>query len=138
VIEISGACKKALSPNLWLMQQLNTGRSRFDPWQRRKDFSYSLCVQTGSGAHPASCPMGTGGPFLGVKRGRGVTLTTHSHLVPRSRMSRGYISPPPQAPSWRVVGQLYLSSNRTQNSVFSSSLGRFHVYTEQKRKERKK
>jgi hypothetical protein len=44
-----------------------------------KDFSYSLCVQTGSGAHPASCTMGTGGPFPGAKRGRGVTLTTH-HL----------------------------------------------------------
>jgi hypothetical protein len=25
-----------------------------------KDFSSSLCVQTGSGAHTASCPMGTG------------------------------------------------------------------------------
>jgi hypothetical protein len=32
-----------------------------------KDFSSSLCVQTGSGAHPASCPMGTGGPFPGGK-----------------------------------------------------------------------
>jgi hypothetical protein len=32
-----------------------------------KDFSSILCVQTGSGAHPASCTMGTGGPFLGVK-----------------------------------------------------------------------
>jgi hypothetical protein len=32
-----------------------------------KDFSSSLCVQTGSGAHPASCPMGTGGPFPGAK-----------------------------------------------------------------------
>jgi hypothetical protein len=28
-----------------------------------KDFPSNLCVQTGSGAHPASCPMGTGGPF---------------------------------------------------------------------------
>jgi hypothetical protein len=28
-----------------------------------KDFSSSLCVQTGSGAHPAFCTMGTGGPF---------------------------------------------------------------------------
>jgi hypothetical protein len=28
-----------------------------------KDFSSSLCVQTGSGANPASCTMGTGGPF---------------------------------------------------------------------------
>jgi hypothetical protein len=42
-----------------------------------KDFWSSLCVQTGSGAHPASYPVGTGGPFLGVKCGRGVTLTTH-------------------------------------------------------------
>jgi hypothetical protein len=32
-----------------------------------KDFSSSLCIQTGSGAHPASCPMGTGGPFSGGK-----------------------------------------------------------------------
>jgi hypothetical protein len=28
-----------------------------------KDISSSLCVQTGSGAHPASCPMGTGDRF---------------------------------------------------------------------------
>jgi hypothetical protein len=28
-----------------------------------KDFSSILCVQTGSGAHPTSCTMGTGGPF---------------------------------------------------------------------------
>jgi hypothetical protein len=32
-----------------------------------KDFSSSLCVQTGSGAHPDSWPMGTGGSFLGGK-----------------------------------------------------------------------
>jgi hypothetical protein len=32
-----------------------------------EDFSSSLCVQTGSGAHPASYPMGTGGPFAGGK-----------------------------------------------------------------------
>jgi hypothetical protein len=36
-------------------------------------FSSSLCVQTGSGAHPVSCTVGTGGPFPGAKRGRGVT-----------------------------------------------------------------
>jgi hypothetical protein len=28
-----------------------------------KDFFSSVCVQTGSGAHPASFTMGTGGPF---------------------------------------------------------------------------
>jgi hypothetical protein len=32
-----------------------------------EDFSSSLCVQTGSGAHPASCTMGTGGFFPGGK-----------------------------------------------------------------------
>jgi hypothetical protein len=32
-----------------------------------KDFSSSLFVQTGPGAHSASCPMGTGGPFSGGK-----------------------------------------------------------------------
>jgi hypothetical protein len=31
-----------------------------------------------------------------VKRGRGVTLTTHPHLVPRSWISRSYISSPPK------------------------------------------
>jgi hypothetical protein len=30
----------------------------------------------------------------GVKRDRGMTLTTHPHLVPRSRMSRSISSPP--------------------------------------------
>jgi hypothetical protein len=32
-----------------------------------EDFSSSLCVQTGTEAHPASCIMGTGGPFPGRK-----------------------------------------------------------------------
>jgi hypothetical protein len=31
-----------------------------------KDFYSNLCVQTGSGAHLASCTMGTGGPFPGA------------------------------------------------------------------------
>jgi hypothetical protein len=57
-----------------------------------KDCSSNLCVQTGSEAHPTSCTMGTGGPFPGAKRGRGVKLTTHPHLVPRSGMSSSYTS----------------------------------------------
>jgi hypothetical protein len=32
-----------------------------------KDISSSLCVQTGSGAHPAFYTMGTRGPFPGGK-----------------------------------------------------------------------
>jgi hypothetical protein len=55
-----------------------------------KDFSSSLCVQTGSEAHLVSCKIGTMGPFPRAKCDQGVTLTTHPHLVPRSRMSRSY------------------------------------------------
>jgi hypothetical protein len=61
------------------------------------DFSSNLRVHTGSEARPASCTVDTGGHFPGTKRGRGVTLTTHRHLVPRSRMSRNYTSSPPSA-----------------------------------------
>jgi len=42
---------------------------------------FSASVQTGPGAHPASCKMGTGS-FLGVKSGRSVTLIPHPLLVP--------------------------------------------------------
>jgi hypothetical protein len=61
-----------------------------------KDFSSILYIQTGSGAHPASCTLGTEGPVPGTKRSGGVTLTTHPHLVPRSRMNRSYTSSPPK------------------------------------------
>jgi hypothetical protein len=37
------------------------------PRQGAEDFSSSPCVQSGSGAHPASYPMGTGGLFPGGK-----------------------------------------------------------------------
>jgi hypothetical protein len=78
-----------VSPTGWA-----TGLSRFDPRQRREDFSSSLCVQTGSGAHPASCTIATGGPFPGAKARPGRETDHSPHLVPRSRMSRSYISFP--------------------------------------------
>jgi hypothetical protein len=43
------------------------------------------------------CTMGTRGPLPGLKRCWGVELTTHPHLVPRSRMSRSYTSAPPSS-----------------------------------------
>jgi hypothetical protein len=43
---------------------------------------FSALVQTGPGAHPVSCTMGTG-CFPGLESGRGVTLTLHPLLVPR-------------------------------------------------------
>jgi len=44
-------------------------------------------VQTGPGAHPTSCKMGTGS-FSGVKCGRGVIIDALPLLVPRSWTSR--------------------------------------------------
>jgi hypothetical protein len=44
--------------------------------------------------------MGAGGPFPEAKRSRGVTLTTHPHLAPKSRTNRSYISYPP----WHLHG----------------------------------
>ena len=58
---------------------LRAGRSGIESrWGR--DFP---TVHTGPGAHPASCKIGTRS-FPGVKCGRGVLLTTHPLLVPRS------------------------------------------------------
>ena len=50
-------------------------------------YSSSAPVRTGPGAHTSSCTIGTGS-FLGVKNGRGVTLTPHPLLVPWSRKGR--------------------------------------------------
>jgi hypothetical protein len=71
-----------------------TGQSRFDPRHRRKNFSSSLCVQTGSG--PTQPPVQWVPEVLspGIKRDQGVTLTTHPHLVPSSWMSWRYTSSP--------------------------------------------
>ena len=58
---------------------------------------FSAPVQTGPGAHPTPCTMGTGS-FPGVKSGRDVKLTPRSPLVPWSRKSRAI----PLLPLWAV------------------------------------
>jgi hypothetical protein len=50
-------------------------------------------VQTGSEAHPASYPMGTGGSFPGGKAARAWSWP-HLHLVLRSKNAWGYTSTP--------------------------------------------
>jgi hypothetical protein len=67
-----------------------------------KDFSSVLCVQTGSGAHPTSCTMGTGGPFPGGKAWPG--RDADHHLVPRSRA----IPPLPTSASMACSGTTLL------------------------------
>jgi hypothetical protein len=62
VLMVTRGARVALSVYC-LTMDWTTGKSRFGPRQKQKDFSSSLCVQTGSEAHPASCQMGTRGPF---------------------------------------------------------------------------
>jgi hypothetical protein len=44
-----------------------TGRSRFNPRQRQKIFPLTSMSRPALRAHPASCTVGTGGPFPGGK-----------------------------------------------------------------------
>jgi hypothetical protein len=73
-----------------------------------KDFSSSLCLQTGSGANPASCTMGTGGPFPGGKArpGRDADQSPPSSAEVENEYELYLL--PPQAPPWHVEGLLLL------------------------------
>jgi len=72
-----------LGSSVGIATELRAGRSGIESrWGR--DFPP---VQTGPGAHPTSCEMGTGS-FPELKCGRGVLLITHPLLVPRSWKSR--------------------------------------------------
>ena len=68
--------------------------------------NHATC-KTGPGAHPASCKVGTGS-FPGVKYGRGVLLTTHPLLAPRSWKGRDVPLPTLWATTGPVMGLLYL------------------------------
>jgi hypothetical protein len=58
----------------------------------RKDFSSSLCVHTGFGAHPVSCTMGTGSPFQGeAQPGRDADHSPPSSAEVENKV---YSSPP--------------------------------------------
>jgi hypothetical protein len=74
---------------------------------------FSAPVQTGPGAHPVSCTMGTGS-FPGVKSSRGVMLTPHPLLVPLIMKEYSYTSTPLMGrtsctePQCLYKGDLYL------------------------------
>ena len=79
-------------------------------------------IQTGPGAHPASCAMGTGS-FPGVKYSWGVLLTTHPLLVPRSWKSRAIPLPTLWATTGPVTGTIY-----TSMFIFFSYLFGFRLF----------
>jgi hypothetical protein len=94
------------------------GRSRFDPQQGHRIFLLAPASRPALGPTQPHIQWVPGVLSPGVKRGRGVTLTTHPHLVPRLRMSRSYTSsPPPHVPPRRVAGQLYFTSNDSKANV---------------------
>jgi hypothetical protein len=72
-----------------------------------EDFSSSPCVQTGSGTHPASCPMGTGGPFPGGKArpGRDADHSPPSSAEVKYEKELYLLSA--NVSPWHVAGQLY-------------------------------
>jgi hypothetical protein len=74
------------------------------------DFSSGLCAQPGSGAHPASCTMGTGGSFPGGKArpGRDAEHSPPSSAEVKKEQELYLLSP--KAPPWRGTGPLYLFS----------------------------
>jgi hypothetical protein len=82
-----------------------------------KDFSSILCVQNGSGAHPASCPMGTGGSFPGGKArpGRDADHSPPSSAEVMNEQALYLLSP--QASPWRVAGLLYFCYSSQHNAV---------------------
>jgi hypothetical protein len=73
-----------------------------------EDFSSSPCIQTGSGAHPASYPMGTGGPFPGGKARPGRDANHSPPCSAEVKFEKELYLLSPHAPPWCVVGSLYL------------------------------
>jgi hypothetical protein len=65
-----------------------SGQLRFNSRQEQEIFLY---FTERFWCHAASCPMGTGGLFPWGQSDRGLQLTAHLDLVPRSRMAELYL-----------------------------------------------
>jgi hypothetical protein len=85
------------------------GRPGFDTRQRQRTFP--LVSVSRLHLRPTKPPIQwvSGGRFPGVKRDRGVTLTTYPHLG-RGQEWTGPILLSPLELSWRLTGQLYFNS----------------------------
>ena len=108
-------------------------RGRYSDWLRAGrsgdripvEARFSAPVQTGPGAHPASCTMRSGS-FPGVNSGRSLTLTPHPLLVPWSRKSRAI----PLLPLWAVRPvQSLTACTRVQFTLFFSKITGFPLNT---------
>jgi hypothetical protein len=79
-----------------------SGRSSFDPRQGQRILLLAPAARPALGPTQPPIQWVQGVLSPGVKRGRGVTLTTHPHLVPRELHLLS-----PHVPPWHVAGQLY-------------------------------
>jgi hypothetical protein len=77
--------------SVWLW----TGRPGFNPRQRQRISPPASASRPALGPTQPPVQWVLGVFFLGLKRGWGVMLTTHPHLVLRLRMSRSYTSSHP-------------------------------------------
>jgi hypothetical protein len=76
---------------------LRTGWPGFNPRQMPRTFFLASASRPALGPTQPPVQWAPEILFSGVKRGRGVMLTTHPHLVPRLRMNKSYTSSPPRA-----------------------------------------
>jgi hypothetical protein len=93
-------CSKELEQLSQYSVWLQTGQPGFDPRQRQTVFPLASVSRPALG--PTQAPVQR---VPGVMRGRGVTLTTHPLLEPRSRTSRSYN--PLLVARMTVAGQIY-------------------------------
>jgi hypothetical protein len=95
-VNFTGSPPQLSQYNVWL----RTGRAEFDPRQKQGIFPVISASQTGSGVHPASCRVGTGGSFPGGK-----ARQIHPLLSPRLRkttlLSPYYLSFPAKVCCYR-------------------------------------
>jgi hypothetical protein len=99
-----------------------------------KDLSYSLCVQTGYGAHPAFCTMGSTGPFTGAEKRPGRYT---DHLPPSSaevvNEKELYILPPSaikhESDCFTFTSQLPVGGNTSgcRSNTYSHTTDASHV-----------
>jgi hypothetical protein len=79
----------------FVVVRVNVGDRGSIPGKGERIFSLASVSRPALGPTQPTVQWVPGVLSPGLKRDRGVTLITHPHLVPRSRMSRSYISSPP-------------------------------------------
>jgi hypothetical protein len=103
---------------------LRSGWPGFDPRQGQRIFPLTSASRPALGPTQPPIQWLPGALSPGVKRGRGVMLTTHPLLVSSLINSRSYTSSHPNEPLWSVAGPLYLLSLYVYIHIYYRVVGR--------------